>query len=409
MGSIINYSYYNVIAWKKNGLYKRYPKNILSSDFEGNECDYLLFLKLGTRYSIPDIDNLIASLELIYMVNPKTFVVLTPRKNPPLYTATEEEFVFSFSCQIHYLKKLLRTLDNKEILSTELLFELLDIITKDNSGLEKLLIRQFPFKKDKEILPSRYDIIIPHRGDNNYLSSVLTFLSLTKGTKIYIGIDQDVTTDVLQLIKGFTDVLFYKFTPNPVGPYVVRNRLIDQSCNELIFFQDSDDIPCADRFTRISSYMKSNDCQLCGSHELRMDYYNRTVQAVRFPVDVTAALKSAPWHSLLHPSSAITRKAFYKCGTLSEERTFGNDTKFLLNSFFVLNNIKNIDEFLYIRKRHPDSLTTSPATRIGSPERRKLLHTWNYDFEQIKMGNLKLENSSLPFEASKLKIEMEKL
>jgi hypothetical protein len=409
MGSIINYSYYNVIAWKKNGLNKQYPKNILSSDFEGKECDYLLFLKLETKYSIPDIDDLIASLELIYTVNPKTFVVLTPRKNPPPYTATEEEFVFSFSCQVRYFKKLFRSLNKNEILSTDLLFELLDLITKDNSGLEKLLIRQFPFKKDNEVSPSDYDVIIPHRGDNDYLSSVLSFLNLIKGIKIYAGIDQDITEDILKLIRNFTKVSFYNFTPNPVGPYVVRNRLIDQSCNELIFFQDSDDIPCADRFTRISSYMKSNNCQLCGSHELRMDYYNRTVQAVRFPIDVIAALKSAPWHSLLHPSSAITRKAFYKCGTLSEERTFGNDTKFLLYSFFILNNIMNIDEFLYIRKRHPGSLTTSPETMISSPERRRLLHTWNYDFEQVKMGNLNLENSSLPFEGSKLTFEMIKM
>jgi hypothetical protein len=143
---------------------------------------------------------------------------------------------------------------------------------------------------------------------------------------------------------------------------VVRNRFIEQSCNDLVFFQDSDDTPSTDRFDKIATYMKSSGCQLCGSHELRLDYYNRTVQAIRFPLDVIAALKTGPWHSLLHPSSAIMRDAYYECGKLSEEQTFGNDTKFLLYSYFVLNNIKNIDKFLYIRKKHPHSLTTAPGT-----------------------------------------------
>lgn len=155
--------------------------------------------------------------------------------------------------------------------------------------------------------------------------------------------------------------------------------------------------------------MKSSSCELCGSHELRIDYYTRTVRAVRFPIDVTEALKNAPWHPLLHPASAITRKAFYNCGTLSEERIFGNDTKFLLNSFFILKSIKKIDEFLYIRKIHPNSLTTPPDTMLGSPITRNLLHTWDYDFEQIKRGILQLDDSSLKFEGTRLIFNIYKL
>lgn len=172
------------------------------------------------------------------------------------------------------------------------------------------------------------------------MRNVLSFLPHISEEEIYVGIDQGLTEDLFQLKNDYANVSFYNFTPNPVGPYVIRNRLINLSDNELIFFQDSDDMPCSDRFERISDYMRKHDCQLCGSHELRLDYYNRTVQAVRFLTDVTAALKSGPWHSLLHPTSAITRKAFNECGKLSEVRIFGNDTKFLFNSFFYFEKYK---------------------------------------------------------------------
>lgn len=253
------------------------------------------------------------------------------------------------------------------------------------------------------------DVIIPHRGNGFYLKNVLHFLSHIKGIVQYVGIDQKIDERVAQIIKKNTKISFYNFSPSPVGPYVVRNTLIDQGKNELIFFQDSDDFPCSDRFEQISDFMYHNGCELCGSHELRMDYYTKTVLAVRFPIDVTGALKRDPWHPLLHPSSAIDRKSFYACNKLSQERTFGNDTKFLRYCYFIMKNIKNIDEFLYIRKLHPNSLTTSPDTMIGSEIRENLLDLWNTDFELIKSGQLKLEDSSLCYEDSPFPFEFTKL
>lgn len=408
---LINYNYYNVILWKKNSQHRYYPNDILNFESDGEDYDYLLFLKFDHQrsYSIPNIDTLIASMELVYDDDETSLVVLTPRKKAPLYTAREDEFVYSFSCKFQYFKKLTVAFDKASILSGNLLFEMLDQMSKDDSASKRILIRQIPSEVNRTVPIANYSIIIPHRGDNQYLRNVLSFLKHSDKGKIYVGIDQEVTEDLLQLKKDYVHVYFYGFTPGPVGPYVVRNRLIEQSNDELIFFQDSDDISCADRFEHLSDYMKKSDCQLCGSHELSLDYYERTVRAIRFPIDVTAALNDGPWHSLLHPASAITRRAFYDCGKLSEERTFGNDTKFLLNSFFILKNIKNIDEFFYIRKRHPGTLTTSVDTGIGSETRKKLTYVWNNDFELVKHGFLKLENSNLKYESSKFIFQVRKM
>jgi hypothetical protein len=213
---------------------------------------------------------------------------------------------------------------------------------------------------------------------------------------IYVGLDQDVQ-DMADIQISFPSVNFYSFSPNPVGPYVIRNKLIEESSGNLLFFQDSDDIPCADRFSRLSNYMLDTGCELCGSHEVKMDYYTQTVRAVRYPSNVKNSLNEGHGHSLLHPSSGITRAAFFLCDKLSEERIFGNDTKFLYHSYFSLDDIQNVDEFLYIRRSHPNSLTHAADTNIMSSARIALQARLVADFNLIKAGRLNLQSSSLKY------------
>lgn len=397
MGSIMEYSYYNIILWKKNSKYRRYPKNFLSIDIFELDFDYLLFLKFENQhpYQIPDLDILIEALESIHRQNRNCLTVLTNMKAPPLFTASEDEFVYSFCCEVSDFKILISNLEMDALNSTTLLFEVLDNVICGKSTVNKILIREIPIKIDIIQPQNLCDVIIPHLGDNTYLKNLLHFLEQISGIKVSVGIDQEISPVIFELKELNENVSFYYFEPNPIGPYVIRNRLIDESHENFIFFQDSDDIPCFDRFDRIIQYMKKDNCELCGSHELRIDYYTRTVQAVRFPIDVKAALRVGPWHSLLHPASSINREAFYKCFKLSEERTFGNDTKFLLFSYFFLHSIKNIGEFLYIRRKRPNSLTTSPETMIDSPIRNAWLNAWNYDFEDVKRGSIRLNHSSI--------------
>jgi len=407
MGRIIN-GYYNVITWKKRSMEKHFPKHILQLQ-TNNDDDYLLFLKFENSSFIPNIDCLKESLEILLSENDRTFIILTPQKNPPKHTASEDECVYSFCCSLAFFNQTFNSSGKIRITSTDLLFTLLERITQGSSHFNKILVKQLPFSI-KHIIPNAdVDVVIPHRGENLYLRNVLHYLSYIKGTVGFVGIDQEIDKGIETILSHRPEISVYNFSPNPVGPYVIRNTLIDQGKSALIFFQDSDDLPCADRFQLLSEYMNRSGSALCGSHELRMDYYTKTVQAVRYPLDVTAALKYGPWHPLLHPASAIERKIFYECNKLSEERKFGNDTKFLLYSYFIINSISNINEFLYIRKRHPNSLTTSPATMIGSEIRRDLLRKWNTDFVLIKSNKLKLEDSSLCYQNASFPFDFWKL
>ncbi|WP_367868297.1 glycosyltransferase family A protein [Pedobacter sp. WC2423] len=400
--------YYSVITWKQYSLDTHFPKQIQQLNLE-NDDDYLLFLKFEDNSFIPNIDTLKESLEIILSENDRTLIILTPKKNAPIETASEDEHVCSFCCNLNIFSETFNSIKNFTVKPSELLFVFLDRITMGSNNFDRIIVKQLPFIIKHSVTNNDCDVVIPHLGNKLYLKNVLHYLSHIKATTGYVGIDQIIDKEIAEIITNNLDISFYNFSPTPVGPYVIRNTLIDQGINKLIFFQDSDDLPCADRFEIISDYMYNNGCDLCGSHELRMDYYTKTVLAVRYPVDVTAALKDGPWHSLLHPASAIERKTFYECNKLSQERTFGNDTKFLLYSFFIIKNIKNVDEFLYIRKRHPNSLTTSPGTMMGSGIRRSLLRLWNNDFELIKSEELNLEQSSLYYQDSAYPVKFWKI
>jgi hypothetical protein len=72
--------------------------------------------------------------------------------------------------------------------------------------------------------------------------------------------------------------------------------------------------------------------------------------------------------------------------------------------------MRNVDAFLYVRRRHPQSLTMSPPTGLGCPLRRKLRRSWETAFSAIRRGELKLEDSSLrslrsPSEPALIEIE----
>lgn len=390
---------YRVILWKKNSKRVEYQMRFLSFDFLDEDFDFILFLKFDFPDAISDseLPDLIRSLEIAMIDYLNVFVILTKKKKAPLFTQSTDEFIYSFCCSFSNFKQLVKKWGRTSFIPNTFLFDLLDYIFGINAVIERIIIRQIPILDNPDISATPADIIIPHRGEQAYLESVLYFLNQFKGVNVHVGLDQKLNPAMRSLCAKYRHYQFYAFKPDPVGPYIIRNYLIEQSNNEMIFFQDSDDIPCADRFMHINAYMNSSGAELCGSHEVRLDYFDKTVRAYRFPLNVVSALSQGPTYSLLHSTSAIRRNSFYLCGKLSEERRYGNDTKFLLNSFFVLSNIKNIDEFLYIRRRHSGSLTTSEETMIGSPARRSLLFEWYCDFEEIRLGEMKLDDSSLKY------------
>jgi hypothetical protein len=220
--------------------------------------------------------------------------------------------------------------------------------------------------------------------------------------KVRVGLDLEDVSEYRDLAAIFSAVEFYGVENAPVGPYVIRQSLIDLSSEHFIVFHDSDDISCHDRIACQAAEIAERQVAVVGSHELRVDELARRVEIYRFPLDASAALAlpGSTEHNdrsnepLLHPTVTMARSGFVQAGGFSTNRKIANDTQFMLRAYFSLR-MRNVDSFLYIRRRHSAALTVAKQTALGSSLRHFLGSTWGADFEAVKSGKARLEETSL--------------
>jgi len=239
-------------------------------------------------------------------------------------------------------------------------------------------------------------VVMAHRDSLDNLRAALASLVTTDPAPdaIRVGLDVDDVEEYRPLVDLYPGVQFFACTNPPAGPYVIRQALAYTATERFIAFHDSDDLSCRDRFHWLRAEMARHGRGLVGSHELRFDEEDRELRGARFPLDVNAALLLEPKHPQLHPTSMITSTDFRRSGGFSTDCIFGNDSQFLLRAHFHMP-VRNVDRFLYLRRDRPDSLTNAPETGMANPHRIARNLTWRSDFESIKAGRLRLEDSSL--------------
>ena len=242
--------------------------------------------------------------------------------------------------------------------------------------------------------------IVPHRGYAPWLGEGLTRIvpQLRPGRDdVIVGLDEPSTPATRALQAAFPGCWFGTLTRPGVGPFVVRQRAVEQTTCPHVLFQDSDDVPTCDRAARLQvalGAMGAGALDAVGSHELRLDYLTGRVVAVRFPLDASAALRVAMGHPALFPSLLVRRASLLAVGGFSTHLRFALDTQLLLRAAPTWR-VGNVDAFLYLRRRHPGSLTTDPATALNSPAREQHRARWQHDYAAVLAGELQPADSSL--------------
>ena len=324
------------------------------------------------------------------------FIALVPRAEPPQVNTRWGEPISSFLCSSEVLDRFLDL--GIEYRPGTLCFALLNAIAGCVLDVDCLLARQIPLQERHAYggVTEAKALLLPHRGDPAFLRAALKYIGKSAGKPpmVRVGLDVGDSAGYAAFPEEFPGVEFFDFSPAPVGPYVIRQALAERSPEPILTLQDSDDLSCYDRFATLGDAMAATGCGIVGSHELCLDEMRWTVQPVRYPLDCSASLALCPNHALLHGTILTQRSVFFNAGGLSTHMVIANDTQFLLRAFFHTG-IRNVDEFLYIRRRHATSLTNMPETACDNPFRRSLSSQWGGDFEAIRRGDLKIENSSL--------------
>jgi hypothetical protein len=323
-------------------------------------------------------------------------IVLVALRQCPWPEAVSDGRVYSFLATMDVFRELLA--QARDALPWQLCFRLLFAAMNDELPLDRLLIRQLPYPELNEARAEcpAVSVIMAHRGSPQHLCTALQFLDRVDSPFItsQIGLDVENPAEYLQMTKDFPRARFLHVQPSPAGPYVIRQELAERSISELMMLHDSDDVSCSDRVTSLYGEMCASNCDFVGSHELRVDELTSEIFAIRFPLDVTAALREKGGHALLHGTGMIRRDSFLKSGGLSTDQMVANDTQFLFRAYFYMK-IRNVNSFLYVRRTHARALTVAPETANGTPLRLELDQRWRADFQRIKQGDMTLAESSL--------------
>lgn len=341
-----------------------------------------------------------------------TFIALVPRKAAPALDSDYGEPTASFACSANVFLRFLSL--GIDCHAETLCFALLRAIANGDIDVDRLLVRQIPFAQRRVVTSTAVDaakaLVLPHRGSPSFLRASLKQIARTAGSpvKVRVGLDVDDEDEYSSFAEEFPNAEFFRFFPAPVGPYLIRQELAERSPEPLLTLQDSDDLSCYDRFTSLAAALDETGSDIIGSHELCLDELRALVQPVRFPLDSSASLGLCANHALLHATLMCQRAAYFRAGGLATNLIIASDSQFLLRAWFSAR-IRNVDEFLYIRRRHATSLTNAPETVFDNPLRRQLSADWNRDFEAVKRGELTLEASTLwparraePFEIRRL-------
>ncbi len=324
-------------------------------------------------------------------------VILVPWKEPPHHDTRYDGVVDSFLCDAATFHVLQRRTPGCQ--PRDLCYALLDAIINQHIDVDRIIVRQLPHS---EIRPVRRTgrpagLIMAHRGRPRHLSAALRFIDRADGAEdlsVRVGLDEADLVPYRSIQARCRHVRFHRVDPAPAGLFVVRQRLLEQTAEDLFYLQDSDDVSCSDRFAAQADEFERTGCDVVGCHELRIDEITRTVEAYRLPLDVQDALGSGYSDSQLNGTILGSRRRVLGVGGYSTHQRIANDTQFMLRAYFSLA-LRNVDGFYYLRRRHKASLTVAPDTAQGTPLRERLRSTWAADFDAVRAGTLTLDQSSL--------------
>ena len=194
-------------------------------------------------------------------------------------------------------------------------------------------------------------IIIPAYKATKYIDQCLDSIH---GAEILVGVDG--CQETLDHLKNRSDIRLF-FFPENVGPYVIKNTLVDEASNEHILFFDSDDILVEGMIERIDERLAENDY-------VKLNYVN-----FHHKIDPKG-------HKMNDAVIAIKRSMFNKLNGFQPWRCAA-DTEFTYRLLHNKLKHKLLDGVAYHRRLHGENLTMRKDTGHGSSIRNKYVEYIN--------------------------------
>jgi glycosyltransferase involved in cell wall biosynthesis len=232
--------------------------------------------------------------------------------------------------------------------------------------------------------------LIPHFECEQYLDDCLAALTAqTRPLDGIVVIDDASREAPLEIVRRYKNVTLMRSDENS-GPYRLVQQVINDTDYDAYLFQDADDWSAPDRLEQLLEHAEATGADMIGSQEVRVFCDEPEVVPIQWPLDGNEQFKErATAFPLLHPTTLVGRQALLAGGGYSMGLRFGGDAEFLRRVHHVARCV-NTPRHLYFRRIRQGSLTTAPATAIGTPARKQLMEETfaraNANEERVALG-----------------------
>ena len=215
--------------------------------------------------------------------------------------------------------------------------------------------------------------LIPHFQCEQYLDDCLAALTAqTRPLDGIVVIDDASAQPPVDIVRRYPNVTLLRADENS-GPYRLVQQVMNDTDYDAYLFQDADDWSAPDRLERLLEHAEATGADMIGSQEVRVFCDEPEAVPIQWPLDGNEQFKERPTaFPLLHPTTLVSRHVMMAAGGYSMGLRFGGDAEFLRRVHYV-GRCVNTPHYGYFRRIRQGSLTTAPATAIGTPARKQLM------------------------------------
>jgi glycosyltransferase involved in cell wall biosynthesis len=203
-------------------------------------------------------------------------------------------------------------------------------------------------------------VIIPAYKATKYIDDCIA--SIKGDCEILIGVD--ACEETYSHIKHLKNVYYFK---ENVGPYVIKNTLVDEAKYDDILFFDSDDVMAEGTIEKIIEALKTKDYVKLSY----IDFTNKPLLRGNVYNNAVIGIKKSVFNSI---------NGFYpwRCSA---------DTEITYRLEHNNLSCKTMPDVCYYRRLHKNNLTVKKETRHGSPIRKTYVNYINLHLSKQNWPN----------------------
>ncbi|MCU6502446.1 glycosyltransferase [Rugamonas sp. A1-17] len=216
---------------------------------------------------------------------------------------------------------------------------------------------------------AKVTVLLPHFGCEAYLHQSAASILAQSETDLELCIiddcsDSDRWLDALGTLRKDPRVRLFRSSQR-VGPYRIKNRMIEACSAPYIAFQDADDYSFRARLSRQLAAMERGGAGLVGCSALIVDESGSYAGVRLMPPLANPFLRWGKSYAGLHPTSLVRREVFAEVGAFDGTTTIGADSDFLFRVAHRYR-VRNLVLPWYGYRQRAGSLTSGPETGHGS-------------------------------------------